>query len=86
MNFIHLNYLNKLLELPENELYNYTEDTSIDRFTNTLIHLDILRDFDLSIDSDITNDTRCCSCDDIDKVFKDIEKNNNGVLSTLTII
>ena len=72
-----------LPQLPESELYNYTEDTNIDRFTNTLTHLDILRDFDLSIDSDITNDTRCCSSDDIDKIFKDMEKNNNGVLSTL---
>ncbi|MBB6624425.1 hypothetical protein [Clostridium gasigenes] len=72
-----------LPQLPESELYNYTEDTNIDRFTNALTHLDILRDFDLSINSDITNDTRCCSSDDIDKIFNDMEKNNNGVLSTL---
>lgn len=74
-------------EVSENELYSYNEDTnintSIDRFTNNITHLDILRDFDLSIDSDITNDTRCCSCDDIDKIFKDIEENNGGLLCTL---
>lgn len=74
-------------EGPQDELYSYNTDNNnnnnMNRSIDNLIHLDILRDFDLSLDSDITTDNRDDSNITIDKVFNDIEDNNNGLLSTL---
>lgn len=74
-----------------NELYSYNDDTknetidmSMNRFSSNLPHLDILRDFDLSMDYDIPTNTRaCCQNDEVDKIFKSIEENNSGLLNTL---
>lgn len=70
-------------ETSEDELYSYNTNRSNNSFINNLPHLDILRDFDLSIDSDIIDDTRSSYNDDIDKIFSDIEENDSGLLGTL---
>lgn len=80
-------------ETLEDELYSYntnninnpnnSTNNSTNRDINNLIHLDILRDFDLSLDSDIKSDNRLDSDETIDKIFEDIKSNNNGLIETL---
>lgn len=79
-------------ELIKNELYSYNEDrdensnikNNYNRFSNNLIHLDILRDFDLSPDYDNSNTSRDYSNnEEVDKIFKNIEANHSGLISTL---
>lgn len=74
-------------ETSEDELYSYNTDTNNSRsinnnsFKSNLTHLDILRDFDLSIDSDATSNTRGPS--DIDRIFTTIEENDGGLIGAL---
>lgn len=69
-------------ETLEDELYSYNTNTPRDNsFENELLHLDILREFDLSIGSDIINSTR--GINDIDRIFNNIKENDGGLLGAL---
>ena len=70
-----------------NNFNNPSNNNSIpntNRYMDELIHLDILRDFDFSIDSDINSNTRGSSNDatTVDKIFRNIEDNNDELLET----
>lgn len=75
-------------EMLNNELYSYNEEnsntnTTTNRTITSLTHLDILRDFDLSTDFDIENNSRTCCAKQVDNIFKEIEEDYVGLLSTL---
>lgn len=87
LNNNNTNYKGELYpsETLEDELYSYnTNDiNNSNRDINTLIHLDILRDFDLSLDLDIKSNTRSDSGEAIDEIFEAIKSNNNDLIETL---
>ena len=73
-------------ETLEDELYSYNEDVSNPNNTDTrnnLLHLDVLRDFNLSLDEDIKDDIRGCCNNSVNEIFKHIEEDDAGLLDTL---
>lgn len=71
-------------ETSKDELYSYNTNSSGNNSNrDTLTHLDILRDFDLSLDSDIIDTTSGYRSDDIDRIFNNIEENNGDLLCAL---
>lgn len=78
-------------ETSKDELYSYNTDSNNSNNSNnnnssnknTLTHLDILRDFDLSLDSDIIDTTSGYRSDDIDRIFNNIEENDGDLLCAL---
>lgn len=73
------------LNNPNNNFNNPDSNNSNNsRSYNDLLHLELLRNFDFSLDSDVKTDSRSGDNSiDVDKVFSDIEDNNNGLITTL---
>lgn len=75
------------LEYPDEDndfLYSYNESRLNENYLDNLVNpIDILRNFDISLDfdSDIRKDN--CTTDDIDSIFSIIEKDYSGILATL---
>lgn len=74
-------------EISEDELYSYNEIEQIKRFDDEIesnpIHLEILRNFDFSMEDINLSDKRGSKESAVDTIFDSIQKNNNGVLSAL---
>ena len=72
-------------ELDDDFLYSYNEPKVNDRYLENSVNiLDILRNFDLSLDFS-SSETRknTCTEDEINDIFSLIEKNNAGILATM---
>lgn len=71
-------------ETNEDTLYSYNESRINDEYLNDSInHLDILRNFDLTIDFTSTSRKDDITEDDVNEIFDILESNNPGVFATL---
>lgn len=72
-------------ELDDDFLYSYNEPKVNDRYLENSVNiLDILRNFDFSLDfSSSESRKNNCSEDEVNDIFSLIEKNNAGILATM---
>lgn len=69
-----------VVDTSDEDLYSYNETRlNSDYLDNVVDHLDILKNFDLSIDELRGKDNSCT----VDEIFKDIEENNSGIIATM---
>lgn len=83
------NYNNINLEYPseqdDNFLHSYNEAKVNERYSDDSVSiLDILRNFDISVDFSSTESRKNnCTKDEVDELFELIEKDNSGILATM---
>ncbi|AYE33488.1 hypothetical protein [Clostridium septicum] len=66
---------NRVVDIPSTLSENLNS-----KFNEDLTHMNILKDFDFSMDD--SSDLRSSNCSNIDKIFKEIEDNHSGILGT----